>query len=225
MFRVLTTLLLFIVGVGAFGNNECITKEGNEYYFENCNSAAEISMKWKLKNELFLILFSNSNEVRKLKLVVNDKCELKFEGKKGDDSYATWTKGNETVANCSSIFECSLQITNDGKLETIHSHIDVGCDNVLNKINDTWVWSKFRVEDLPAEYFMNVHVGESDAEEDEGSEHFPPSTTTATPTDTPKASTSSIVLDVSIFALVAFIIFVMCTICLFFLFFVYLFFW
>ncbi|KAI6212293.1 hypothetical protein M3Y94_00003800 [Aphelenchoides besseyi] len=109
-------------------------------------------------------------------------------------------KDNKTVANCESATLCDLQITNDGKLTT---HIDgvedqeVGCDNLHKEIDNTWVWTMFRVEDLPVDYKLDVYARDVDSKE-EGMEYIPPSIT-----DTPNFSATTIKLDYVIYVLVA----------------------
>ncbi|KAI6212314.1 hypothetical protein M3Y94_00006200 [Aphelenchoides besseyi] len=136
----------------------------------------------------FAVYFLTS-EVLKFKLVVNDECKLDFEGKKGDGQYAKWTKGNEIVANCPSANNCDLYIDENGKLVSYYG--GVGCNNVRNKLNDTWVWTKTRVEGLPMDYELHVYVKEGNEEEGEGSEYIPPTTTEKPTTEKPTTLANS----------------------------------
>ncbi|KAI6212292.1 hypothetical protein M3Y94_00003700 [Aphelenchoides besseyi] len=103
---------------------------------------------------------------------------MEFEGKKGDGEYAKWTNENGKVASCASADNCDLKINKNGKLLTYTDDVDVGCNDVHKKIDETWVWSKFRVENLPVEYkFMITLRGTK-----EGTEYTPSPISTKKPT-------------------------------------------
>ncbi|KAI6198440.1 hypothetical protein M3Y96_00519500 [Aphelenchoides besseyi] len=181
MFRVydLLVLSLIIVGVEAYGNDECIKKGTNiepGFLFKTCISTVEVAMKWKKTHNVRLLIITESKDVSKFKLILNDECKLDFEGKRGNNEYAKWTNANGTVTNCSTIKNCNLQIKS-GKLMTYttisYLDKDVGCGNVRNKLEDQWVWSKFQIKKLPAEYELKIFVLNGRSEEDEGTEYIP----------------------------------------------------
>ncbi|KAI6212294.1 hypothetical protein M3Y94_00003900 [Aphelenchoides besseyi] len=186
---VMVVLLLFVVGVGAYGNNECIEEVSVGYdpgiLFENCTNDTEVATKWRKRHKFGFFVNPHTSEVHKLKLVVNDECKLDFEGKLGDGEYAKWTKGNEIVANCTSINDCGLEINKNGKLVSDYGGNDVGCNNVRNELNNTWVWTKIRVEGYPIDYKLYAYVEEGNEEEGEGSEYIPPTTTEKPTTEKP----------------------------------------
>ncbi|KAI6198459.1 hypothetical protein M3Y96_00521500 [Aphelenchoides besseyi] len=171
----LLILLVLFVGVDSYGNNECIRKHtlsGPGFNFINCTDPAEVVMQWK--KEHIVPLF---------KLIVNDECELEFEGKEGDDSYAKWTnEDDDKTVSCSSAMECDLQINKDGKLMTYIRGVkdqEVDCEHVRKELDESSVWSKFRVENLPVDYKFQVFVKTEEPKEDEGKEFVPLSTTTS----------------------------------------------
>ncbi|KAI6198461.1 hypothetical protein M3Y96_00521700 [Aphelenchoides besseyi] len=173
MFRRLTFTILLIdfVAVEAYGNHECI-KEKNfgspGYFFENCTGLAELAVKWNTKYRLLLSIWALEWDMRNFVLVVNDQCKLDFEGKDGEQSYGKWTNKKKKVIECLSIYSCQLYISAYGNLKIWHDspEQDLGCDNMLNLLNSTWAWTKFRVEKLPASYNIDISIYNSTSHED-----------------------------------------------------------
>ncbi|KAI6185263.1 hypothetical protein M3Y98_00003900 [Aphelenchoides besseyi] len=127
-------------------------------------------MQWKKEHIVPLSVITRSEDIQKFKLIVNDECELEFEGKEGDD--------NDKTVSCSSAMECDLQINKDGKLMTYIRGVkdqEVDCEHVRKELDESSVWSKFRVENLPVDYKFQTE----EPKEDEGKEFVPLSTTTS----------------------------------------------
>ncbi|KAI6212324.1 hypothetical protein M3Y94_00007500 [Aphelenchoides besseyi] len=205
MFRFLAILLLLFVGVDSYGNNKCIEKHtlsGPGFNFKNCTESAEVVMQWKREHIVGMSIITQSKDVQKFKLIVNDDCELEFEG---DDSYAKWTDEDDKSVSCSSAMKCDLQINEDGKLTTYVRGVKdqkVGCEQVRNELDENSLWSKFRIENLPADYKFQVFVKTEKPEEGEGKEFVPPSTTTSNSIAS-EASVSSVELGLLFYVLVA----------------------
>ncbi|KAI6217735.1 hypothetical protein M3Y95_01205600 [Aphelenchoides besseyi] len=169
-------LLIFLEIVDSYGNNQCI--QPYEYHknnyrkrgfvFKNCNHSAEITIKWKTEHELSSDIWSTTIEERRFKLVVNDDCELDFEGRgvKG----AKWTSKEDSVTfECTETTMCDLSFLGHNQL-LIRGNLYACNEKVVNnKIDDQWLWTQIRVIDFAAEYTFRVYVWDYD----EGEEYIP----------------------------------------------------
>ncbi|KAI6220733.1 hypothetical protein M3Y95_01027400 [Aphelenchoides besseyi] len=200
MFRFfgLGIFLVLFVGVEAYGNSECIRniKLANftGFGFKYCSAAAEVSMKWKQEHAMGMLVINDTELIAEqhFKVVVNNNCTFNFMSKKGG-GYAEWKIGDSVVVNCTDIADCML-----GSGDSSIDNSTASCTNALNEIDDTWAWSKFRVENLPSEFRFHVFVLYPD-DEGEGTEYVVSSST----------ETISTKLEVSIALLIALMILVL----------------
>ncbi|KAI6212297.1 hypothetical protein M3Y94_00004200 [Aphelenchoides besseyi] len=162
-------LSMFIFEV--YGNNPCIqTIPQRGFRFNNCTDVAEVALKWK-KETVF-------------KLTLKDLCVLEFEGKGSE--YAKWTDKHGKVTNCFSIAACRFEVKN-GKLYTLHDHMDLDCFNVRNQLDSEWSWTKVRLENSINCRFEITTKGKYD----EAFEYELPTTKSVLPKTTAKPSSLS----------------------------------
>ncbi|KAI6198443.1 hypothetical protein M3Y96_00519800 [Aphelenchoides besseyi] len=172
MLRLLLFGLMF--GMNVQSLNKCIEKinrtDMRGFMFKDCSGPAEVAFKWKNKHELKLALNLDLaiDAVRTFQLIINDKCSLTFNGY--EPSYGTWTTEDGKVINATFLEVGGLYITNaDNLILENGQEIDCGGKILRNEIDNDWVWSKFRLYDLPKTYsyyiLINGHVDEGEGEE------------------------------------------------------------
>ncbi|KAI6186138.1 hypothetical protein M3Y98_00100000 [Aphelenchoides besseyi] len=158
--------LMFVVGVQALGNNDCIRKYVNNnlrgFRFSECSADAEITVKWKKALNLKTAIFPHKKEAFTFKIIINNNCSLVFKGKEGF-AHDKWINGDKVV-DCEYVGECDLQVNNDGKLVTAFGR-EVGCDSVQNSIDNVWAWTKILVVNFPTEIDFIVYDDNGSLEE------------------------------------------------------------
>ncbi|KAI6212449.1 hypothetical protein M3Y94_00025400 [Aphelenchoides besseyi] len=155
MFRVLfvgLTLFGAFASVVSYGNNQCITKyERSEtdwhkrgFNFTGCQDA-EILIKWDKNFKLFFTFGTETSMCIKFKIIVNDGCELNFEGKNEIGDWK-WETG-ETNIRCDKSW-CSTHITKNGAIpsSSYYGMSECARNDLRNPIDDEWVWTKIRVK-------------------------------------------------------------------------------
>ncbi|KAI6180345.1 hypothetical protein M3Y98_00710000 [Aphelenchoides besseyi] len=158
----LTILALGIViklGI-AYGNDKCIklykNKQHRGFDLSNC-ADAKVAIKWQKKHELGL-LFKN---VENVTIVLNDVCEFDLVGKK----YPVWS---------------FLILGTDGKLRNLWQQ-EVYCygKNLLNEVDDQWIWSEFRVQTHSYSSSAQIRVFANYPLKGEGEEYVPMNSTSS----------------------------------------------
>ncbi|KAI6198467.1 hypothetical protein M3Y96_00522300 [Aphelenchoides besseyi] len=172
-FLVVAIVVLLIVDVHAYGNNDCIEKEEEKekrgFSFFNCSNAVELDIKWKSNHSLWLAALSASNSVETFKFVLNDQCTLNFSATIDE---IKWTTEDGNYVNCTSVYDCVLELRPNGLLTT-YDNRTLDCENksLRNPIEGDWVWSKIHIQDVKPTLGFAVLVFKPSA--GEGEEYEP----------------------------------------------------
>ncbi|KAI6231112.1 hypothetical protein M3Y95_00346900 [Aphelenchoides besseyi] len=173
---VLIVAVIVFLNFKTYGNNLCIRKsdelDWHGFMFVDCSGVAEVGMKWKKDNEVVIPLVPWKQSFHTFKLIVNNRCALKFDQNESNKTFGKWTNKNGQVTECNDIWTCGLKINKNGELLS-DAGKDVGCGNetIRNEIGDQWVWTKIRVVDLPSGFEFLVYV--PNADDGEGDEYIP----------------------------------------------------
>ncbi|KAI6217073.1 hypothetical protein M3Y95_01242900 [Aphelenchoides besseyi] len=172
-------LLLGPLLVDSYGNNECIKKYDELFYyspvrgfkFDDCRDA-EIAIKWKSNQILRIEIKGSQQRYFKFKMIVNDVCELNFET---SDDMKMLHVGGQTINKFNHYW--SWYIWSTGQLSP-----KIGCygEFLRNPIDDEWVWTKIRVIFDETSARASVVVYSPDARAGEGEEYFPSNSTLTT---------------------------------------------
>ncbi|KAI6212358.1 hypothetical protein M3Y94_00012100 [Aphelenchoides besseyi] len=186
MLRFVFLSILVVQLVDSYDTSECIKKvdfnEGDKssrfYVFKNCESDAEIWLKWKAGNSLLMSPERLGLGDHGLTVTLNENCMLVFEAKNEEEQeQIKWNDQHENFANCTELSDCSLVLRNDSKLFTDNGQ-ELCLNTILrNTIDDQWVWTKIRVQGLqPNDTFV---VGRTNFEDGEV-EKLPPNSAFST---------------------------------------------